>query len=124
MSRQIIHSFPVWLPQTQTWLYHQVRNLPSEGACHIVCKETQNLDQFHVPNIHTLTGTTSSFGNISTKIFRHFDYHYYVRLQCLKLKADLLHSHFGPVGWKNDLFLRFPTSSRLKKMRQIGRAHV
>ncbi len=50
----VIHTAPVWLPQTQTWLYNQVRFLPADVACHVVCERTENLGQFGMANIHAL----------------------------------------------------------------------
>src|SRR3990172_2641215 len=50
----VVHSFPVWLPLTQAWMYQQLRNLPAQIECHIVCEKTANLDQFYWPNLHSL----------------------------------------------------------------------
>ena len=33
-----IHSFPFWLPQTQTWMYNQVKSLPRDVHRHVVCE--------------------------------------------------------------------------------------
>ncbi len=119
MSLTVAHSFPVWLPQTQTWLYNQVRFLPAEVTSHIICKEVQNEDQFGLPNIHALSGPSSRFTRISTRLFRHVDYHLFVRRMCRRLEPDILHSHFGPVGWKNYIFLRIPPASRLEKIKRV-----
>ena len=32
---KVIHSFPVWLPQTQTWMCNQVRFLPESVETHV-----------------------------------------------------------------------------------------
>ncbi|MDI6400548.1 glycosyltransferase [Balneolaceae bacterium ANBcel3] len=102
----VAHSFPVWLPQTQTWLFNQVRFLPDHIQSDIICKVTQHLDQFSLPGIHSLMGRASFFSDITTRLFRHADYHAYVRFKIRTLQPDILHSHFGPVAWKNNLFLR------------------
>lgn len=119
MSLSVIHSFPVWLPQTQTWLYQQVRFLPDTITSHIVCKETEHLDQFHLPNIHALSGASSRMSRLSTRLLRHLDYHMYVRLMCRRLAPDIVHSHFGPVGWKNHLVMQLPASSRIRKIKRV-----
>ena len=52
---RVIHSFPVWLPQTQTWMYNQVKQLQQLGVeAHVVCERIENLDRFAVANIHSL----------------------------------------------------------------------
>ncbi len=82
-------------------MYNIVRNLPKEIEPHIICKRTANLDQFWLPNIHSLSNA-----------------HYYRFipaniLKCLhitndknllqkiatRLHAEILHSHFGHIGW-------------------------
>ncbi len=119
MSLVVVHSFPVWLPQTQTWLYHQVRFLPDSVNSHIVCKETQNPDQFALPNIHSLSGSSSRWSRWTTRLLRHADYHLYTRNSCIRLQADLLHSHFGPIGWKNFRIMQLMSSSRIRKMKHV-----
>jgi len=119
MSLTVAHSFPVWLPQTQTWLYNQVRFLPDDVTSHILCKEILHPDQFHLPNIHSLSGPASRFTRLTTRLFRHIDYHVYVRWMCQRLKPEILHSHFGPVGWKNHRIMQLPPSSRSAKTKQV-----
>ena len=55
MLPTVIHSLPRWLPQTQTWVYNQVKQLQQLGVdAHVVCERTENLDQFAVANIHSM----------------------------------------------------------------------
>lgn len=119
MPLAVAHSFPVWLPQTQTWLYNQVRFLPPEVQSHILCKELQHQEQFQLPRIHSLCGPSSRFTRMSTRVFRHMDYHLFVRYKCHRLAPQVLHSHFGPVGWKNDRFMRWFPSSRRNGMKHV-----
>lgn len=119
MPTTVAHSFPVWLPQTQTWLFNQVRFLPESIISHIICKETEHLDQFYLPNIHTLAGSSSRTSAITTRLFRHLDYHYYTRRTCRRIRPDILHSHFGPVGWKNYRMLQMPPVGNLKDIKQV-----
>ena len=53
---RVVHSSPVWLPQTQTWMHIQARCLPEWVESHVACETTQNLDQFGLPHIHALAG--------------------------------------------------------------------
>ncbi|MDG5766529.1 glycosyltransferase [Balneolales bacterium ANBcel1] len=115
----VVHSFPVWLPQTQTWLYNQVRSLPENVTSHIVCKSTGNLDQFHLPNIHALMGGYSRLSDISTRALRHVDYHLYTALKINAIRPQILHSHFGTVGWKNDRMLRLLPGQIRRNIRHV-----
>ena len=119
MSITVAHSFPVWLPQTQTWLYNQVRFLPDPVDAHVICKETQNLQQFDLPGIHALSGPSSRISALTTRLFRHLDYHWYVIRQCRSIRPDVLHSHFGPVGWKNHRMLQLFRPHSLQNMKHV-----
>ena len=104
MMLKLIHSFPVWIPQTQTWMYNQVKQLQRLGVdTHVVCERTENLDQFAVANIHSL-GNEPLFRRVWDKglrklrIRRHLDY--LVRIS-RKTGTKIIHSHFGNVAWAN-----------------------
>ncbi len=97
----VIHSTPVWLPQTQTWMYNQARYLPAEIDCHVVCDRTENLSQFNLPNIHCLWASSRLryFWDKSLRklrIRRHLEF---LSQQIRSCRADLVHSHFGHIGW-------------------------
>lgn len=102
MSLTVAHSFPVWLPQTQTWLYHQARHLPPDRiSAHVICRVTRNLDQFALSPIHSLYTAASPLSRLSERFLRNTDFHAYNALVCRQINADILHSHFGPIAWKN-----------------------
>ncbi len=99
----VLHRVPVWLPQTQTWLYNQLRYLPSWIESHVVCDTDENLDQFPWPHV-------SSFSRASKrriywdKLLRRLGWrhHYgFVTAAARNAGAQLMHSHFGHVGWAN-----------------------
>ncbi len=99
----VLHGFPTWLPQTQTWMYNQVRYLPPDVDCHIVCERTENLEQFDVPNIHSLENAPRwryiwDKGLRKLRLRRHLGF---LVQQARRHGAQLLHSHFGNVGWIN-----------------------
>jgi colanic acid/amylovoran biosynthesis glycosyltransferase len=98
---KVIHSFPIWLPQTQTWMYNQVRCLPAGVESHVVCERTENLDQFWLPNIHNLSEAPRrqyywDKGLRKLRIRRHLGL---LARTASRLRADILHSHFGNIGW-------------------------
>lgn len=111
----VAHSHPVWLAQTQTWMYNQVKYLPQSIDAHILCERTENLDQFGMPNIHCLAEASRpqyywDKGLRKLRIRRHLGF-YVARGR--ELGADIVHSHFGNVGWAN-----------LGAVRRLGAKHV
>jgi len=100
--QSVIHSFPIWLPQTQTWMYEQVKQLQRLGVeTHVVCERTENLDQFHVANIHSLENEPYfrqilDRGIRKLKVRRHMNHLVQVSK---KTGASIIHSHFGNIGW-------------------------
>jgi len=99
----VIHSTPVWLPQTMTWLYHQIRFLSPEIRSHILCERTENLEQFNLPHIHC-SENENSFQKIwdyVLKTLRVSPYFSHKTRVTKKLKAGILHSHFGNRGWSD-----------------------
>jgi hypothetical protein len=53
----VLQAFPIWLPQTQTWMYNQTVELQHlDVDAQVACERTENLDQFGVANIHALAG--------------------------------------------------------------------
>lgn len=98
----VLHSFPVWLPQTQTWMYNQVAELQRLGVeTHVACERTENLDQFGVANLHSLDEEPKwrqvyDKGMRKLRVRHHLDH--LVRSGCRE-SAQIIHSHFGNVGW-------------------------
>ena len=112
----VLHSFPTWLPQTQTWMHSQVSELQKLGVdAHVVCERTLNLDQFIVNNIHCLA-TENIFkkkwdqGLRKLGVRQHLNYLVEVGK---KMNATIVHSHFGNIGWAN-----------LGAVRELGVKHV
>ncbi len=115
MTLRVLHSFPVWLPQTQTWMYNQIRHLPDDIDRHVVCERTAHLDQFQVPNIHCLADEPWAHRilNLGILPFRFRPYSRYMTKVIGTCRPDILHSHFGPVGW-----------SDMAAVRRAGSKHV
>jgi len=100
---KVIQSSPVWLPQTHTWMYNQAKYLLENIESHVVCERTENLDQFFVPSIHSLTDVPvwRYFWDKGLKKLRLRRYLGFLVQVAKEIKADVLHSHFGTVGWAN-----------------------
>lgn len=102
-SLKVIHSTPVWLPQTQTWMYQQIARLPEWVESHVVCERTEHLDQFALPHIHSLEQAAPVRQRwdrlmLQLRLRRHLGL--LVSVAC-KHHVPLLHSNFGNIGWAN-----------------------
>jgi len=97
----VLHSHPDWLAQTMTWLYNEVHDLPGEIESHIVCRQTRNLEQFHVPNIHSLESLPVWRRRLDRTLQRlHVRRHLGLLTEVARqTRARVLHSHFGNVGY-------------------------
>lgn len=100
----VLHSSPIWLPQTQTWIYSQVAELQRLGLeAHVVCERTENIEQFHVANVHCLADEPKwrqvwDKGLRKLRMRRHMDYQISVGRE---VGAQIVHSHFGDAAWAN-----------------------
>src|SRR5436189_4903689 len=111
----VLHSVGSWLEQTQTWIYTQVLCLPLFVESHIVCNNTQNLDQFDVQNIHSLDHE-HAWRSIWDRGLRRLGVRHhleFVLAQAQAIAPDVLHSHFAPLGWSN-----------IEVVRRLGLKHV
>jgi len=100
-SIRLLQSTPCWLPQTQTWMFEQLRALPDEFENHVVCEVTENLDQFSIPNIHS-HAALPLWRQLWDKRLRAAGLRPYLsHLPALagRLRPSILHSHFGHTGW-------------------------
>lgn len=88
----MLHAVPgAWLPQTETWLYNQVRFLPETVESHVACDRVENLDQFPFHRIHCEAGRRMGIRRERNT----------VRHAAFETRPHVIHSHFGPEGWRN-----------------------
>ncbi len=104
MIPKVVHSSPVWLPQTQTWIYNQVRTLQQLGIdAHVVCERTNNLDRFAIANIHSFENEPH-FKQVWDKKIRGLRFRRHLNYLVetgRSTGANIIHSHFGDIGWAN-----------------------
>lgn len=115
-SPRVLHTHPLWLPQTQTWLYTQICEVEKLGIpTHVVCELLENADQFPISNLHCLAHEPS-WRQVwdrtvrRLRLRRHLDFQVSVGRRCA---ANLVHSHFGHLAWMD-----------LGAVRAIGARHV
>ncbi|MBI2837642.1 MAG: glycosyltransferase [Acidobacteria bacterium] len=97
----VVHSFPVWLPLTQTWMYNQVTYLPSSVDAHVACLSTQNLDQFGLSRIHSLSDQPlwRQLWEKGIRRLRRQHHSRWLERVVERTHAEIIHSHFGDIGW-------------------------
>jgi len=101
---KVVHSVYRWLPQTQTWLYSQVKQLQKlDGEIYVACEDVGNLDQFKVDNIHSFSEQP-----LLIRLWDEGLRKYRVRPHLKHLErvgnrtgAHIIHSHFGNIAWAN-----------------------
>ncbi len=98
----VLHNVPTWLNLTENWIYTQVISLPSQIENHIYCDTTLNLDRFGISNIWCESeqplGRRYWHKVRRRLLFGRIPLIQYYAMYC---NARLLHSHFGPTGWRN-----------------------
>ena len=123
MSRStsaVVHSVPVWLPITQTWLFHLVDALDAQGAnCHVACERSENLDRFPVTRIQT-SARAGRLWRVFDALARRAGFRRHdavvdalTRSLAGTGESPVLHSHFGNHAWAN-----------LGVARRLGLPHV
>ena len=101
----VFHSCIDWLPQTQTWIYNQIDNLPKDIENHILCERVINFTQFQHPNVHSLC-RESRLQCVMAKLYRRVKWQRvngYFQRQLELYNGQILHSHFGNKGWEDCL---------------------
>jgi len=99
----VLHSLPVWLPQTERWNYDQIVHLPEWIESHIVAETAMNLTQFPVFNLRCLSDSSilrRYWDKLLIKISVR-DYLGMLSVEARRTDSMILHSHFGYVAWAN-----------------------
>jgi colanic acid/amylovoran biosynthesis glycosyltransferase len=102
-SLRVVHFSNSWLPQTQTWLYTQISNLPPTISTFIFCEQLENLDQFDHADLYLRDRGLSIFQQLEKRagFIRRARRTSYFKRVARQLRPHILHSHFGNVGWEN-----------------------
>lgn len=111
----VLHYSSVWLPLTEIWLYDQITQQPEWVENHVVCEAITNGEQFSLPNLHCLTNASRlrRYWDKGLRKLRVRNYLGFIVDQARKAKADIVHSHFGNVGWAN-----------YKAVERLGARHI
>jgi colanic acid/amylovoran biosynthesis glycosyltransferase len=107
--RTAIHDVGVWLPRTKTWLYNEISELAGGWNAWAIANRTENVSEFPFPNLYSLrdqVGKPRWALEMALRRARLTAHAPSISRFCDSLHADLLHSHFGTVGWLNLGFAR------------------
>lgn len=106
---KIVHNYEEWLPQTMTWLHGMLSPMPHDQIENIIVVErTANLNQFPMPEIHSLDNE-NILNNFIRKSLRKTGIKTEMSLlnRIVKEKnPKILHSHTGVYGWYNTQIAR------------------
>src|SRR5450631_3531327 len=97
----VVHSVLSWLGQTETWLYSQIANLPETITSHVVCEQTENLDQFPIDRLHCLSDASRIRRYWAEQVEKRGirKHTWFLAQVARKASGRILHSHFGNRGW-------------------------
>jgi colanic acid/amylovoran biosynthesis glycosyltransferase len=110
----VVHSCPVWLPLTQSWMHHQVACVPDDIDARVVCERTENLDLFPA-EVHALdrSPALARWGDLFLRRIRARRHLGFLARTGRAVGARIVHSHFGHHAWMD-----------LGAVRAIGARHV
>ena len=101
--RGVLHTVEVWLPQTQAWLYATIEALRADRPQSIACETAKELDQFPVDPLYVnpmaWLRSARPFRRLSGLQRDAWTLH--LRRLLRKARPAVLHSHFGPQGWRD-----------------------
>src|ERR1022692_796200 len=104
----VLHYSALWLASTEIWLFDQLTQQPQCIENHVVCEATKNLDQFSVPNLHCFSeeGALRWYWDKAVRKTHIRNHLGYLVTQAHQIKPQIVHSHFGNVGWSNHRAVR------------------
>lgn len=114
---KVIHSCQTWLPQTQTWLHTQITCLPDPVLSHVVCRRYDHPSDFPLAQLSRIPSCvaepqgpgllrllhdrppSSTVLRLAGRVREQLALTRLARLH----GVSLIHSHFGPIGWRDVL---------------------
>jgi colanic acid/amylovoran biosynthesis glycosyltransferase len=108
----VLHSCNTWLSPSENWVHVQIANLPDTFRCEVVARSVDQPEKFVVRKLHSVPTTiarpdSSKYVTSSPVLNGMLSWagRSRERLALGRLletrSIDLIHSHFGPVGWRD-----------------------
>lgn len=99
MQSKVIHYIEDYLAITTSWIYNQIV-FNKDFEHHVFAQNIQNAEMFPVEHLHTYKDLKSLKWLYNKLFYKCFNYYpYYISLG-RKIKADVIHAHFGNIGYK------------------------
>jgi colanic acid/amylovoran biosynthesis glycosyltransferase len=99
-SLSVVHSVDTWLPRTMAWMHTQVSNLPSCVQSVVVCDEIVNRENFPCHDLRL--SVRPAWSALASRSYRLRNWcRHRTLVRAFRRPACLLHSHFGPEGFRN-----------------------
>jgi colanic acid/amylovoran biosynthesis glycosyltransferase len=97
----VAHSVNPYLPNSGSWIYHQIRFLESFRPI-VLTKRTENLDQFPIAPIYSVYGQPFLLRNLEKALARMRNGPFRTHRDALRREgAVLVHSHFADMAIRN-----------------------
>lgn len=99
-NKVAVHYAREYLAQTTTWIYGQIKHNTNYKPI-VLSNKIMNLDQFPCSDIYSLKSDLQKWHQYGNKIGYFFTGYYpYFRKQAEKHHPDIIHAHFGNIGYK------------------------
>jgi colanic acid/amylovoran/stewartan biosynthesis glycosyltransferase WcaL/AmsK/CpsK len=106
----------VWLPRTETWLYSEVTSLGARWRSRVIANRRVNPGEFPWEDVYSMRdaiGGARWFAEMSLTRAGVFRCPPSMASELRRLRPQVVHSHFGHVGWANT-----------RTVRALGARHV
>jgi len=103
----VVHDVGTWLPRTKTWLYREVTGVTPEWRSRVLADRLVNTGEFDHDDVFSIRdryGPIVWFGEIAMLRAGLTRRPLLLRAELRRLQPDVLHSHFGHIGWANARF--------------------
>ena len=103
MKLRVLHSHPLWLPLTQTWLANLITSLPSNVESAVVCNRViAGADKPACPHyVESHQGLVRHKWNRMLSRARVATRRTFRAQTAFDHQSQIVHSHFGHVGWQD-----------------------
>ena len=99
----VLHSAATWLPPTMPWLRDLVQSLPPDVVCHVVAQRARDIERSDVARLHLprRPGMAERLVRRVRRLAGRRVVARHIAVVALRVRPDILHSHFGGRGWSD-----------------------
>lgn len=110
IKMNVLHSCDTWLAPSENWIHAQLSNLPDTFRCEVASRHFDHPERFVVERLHFVPAIVARDLQDATSLpllrptlkWAGRARERFALMRLLKTRRiDLIHSHFGPVGWRD-----------------------